>query len=137
MIEYKRLADVTSQTELDYIVDEWKDRFSKSPEPVENLIKLIKLRLSATETKITLIRETMSGIRIYTPYTQPEWKIIHNSLPSELKKYVKFIKAPNQCKEGNSIFLLNNNGMNFNEIFTNLTDLFYYINKVKNDYIEK
>ena len=137
MIEYKRLADVNSQTELDYIIDEWKDRFSKSPEPVENLIKLINLRLSATEANISLIRETISGIRIYTPYTSAEWKIINNSLPFDVKKYIKFIKAPNQCKDGNSILLLNNSDMNFNEIFTILNDLFYYINKVKCDYTEK
>ena len=72
MIEYKRLADVKSEVELDYITEEWKDRFAKPPESVENLIKLIKLRLAATEVKIALIRETEENIRIYTPYTQPE-----------------------------------------------------------------
>ena len=44
MIEYKRLADVKNPVELDYIVDEWRDR-SQTPESVENLIKLIRLRL--------------------------------------------------------------------------------------------
>ena len=41
MIEYKRLADVNNEIELDSIVSEWKDRFSRIPEEVENLIKLI------------------------------------------------------------------------------------------------
>ena len=137
MIEYKRLADVKSEVELDYITEEWKDRFAKPPESVENLIKLIKLRLAATEVKIALIRETEENIRIYTPYTQPEWKIIQHTLPSEILKRIKFTIAPKSCQEGNSIVLLNNAYMNFNEVFNILTDLFYYINKTKNDYTKK
>ncbi len=58
MIEYKRLADVKSDIEIEAITDEWRDRFAKAPESVENLIKLIKLRLAATAVKISLIRET-------------------------------------------------------------------------------
>lgn len=137
MIEYKRLADVKSEVELDYITEEWKDRFAKPPESVENLIKLIKLRLAATEVKIAFIRETEENIRIYTPYTQPEWKIIQHTLPSEILKRIKFTIAPKSCQEGNSILLLNNAYMNFNEVFNILTDLFYYINKTKNDYTKK
>ena len=137
MIEYKRLADVKSETELDYITEEWKDRFAKPPQSVENLIKLIKIRLAATEAKISLIRETEENIRIYTPYTQPEWKIIQRTLPAEILKRIKFTIAPKSCQEGNSILLLNNAYMNFNEVFNILTDLFYYINKVTNEYSKK
>ena len=35
---------------------------------VENLIKLIKIRLTATECGISIIREAGSDIRIYTPF---------------------------------------------------------------------
>lgn len=134
MIEYKRLADVKNEIELDYITQEWKDRFSKPPQSVENLIKLIKLRLAATEVKIQLIRETQDNIRIYTPFNQPEWKIIQRALPSEILRKIKFTIAPKSCAEGNSILLLNNSYMNFDEIFNILTDLFYYINKTSNEY---
>jgi len=134
MIEYKRLADVNSTQELEYIISEWKDRFSKLPEPVENLIKLIKLRLFATEAKISVIRETSDTIRIYTPYTQPEWRIINSKLSANIRKNVKFTLAPNSCNEGNSVLLLNNPHLTFDEIFNILTDLFYYINKVRYEY---
>lgn len=134
MIEYKRLADVKSQIELDYIIDEWQDRFSKPPECVQNLIKLIKIRLAATDSKISVIRETTDNIRIYTPYVQAEWKIIYSNLPSNITKYIKFISAPKSCTEGNSIILLNNSYMNFDEIFNILSDLFYYIHKIKHEY---
>lgn len=135
MIEYKRLADVKSDVELDYITEEWKDRFAKPPESVENLIKLIRLRLSATDVRISLIRETEDNIRIYTPYSQAEWKLIQHKLPSEILKRIKFTIAPKSCTEGQSILLLNNRYMNFNEVFNILTDLFYYINKTRNEFV--
>lgn len=134
MIEYKRLADVKNDVELDYITDEWKDRFAKPPESVENLIKLIRIRLAASDVKIAAIRETQDNIRIYTPYTQPEWKIIQKELPSEILKRIKFTIAPSSCQEGCSILLLNNSYMNFNEVFNILTDLFYYIHKISHEY---
>lgn len=134
MIEYKRLADVSSIVELESIVDEWKDRFAKPPESVDNLIKLIRLRLAATEVRITLIRETQDNIRIYTPFTQPEWKIIQKALPGNILKRIKFTVAPASCEDGNSILLLNNAYMNFDEVFNILTDLFYYIHKVSNEF---
>ena len=134
MIEYKRLADVKSQLELDYITEEWKDRFAKPPESVENLIKLIKIRLAATDVNISLIRETSENIRIYTPFTQPEWNIIQRALPGNILKRIKFTVAPKSCDEGNSIILLNNSYMNFDEVFNILTDLFYYMYKVSHEY---
>lgn len=134
MIEYKRLADVKSQIELDYITEEWQDRFSKPPESVLNLIKLIKLRLAATDANVSVIRETPENIRIYTPYLQPEWKIIQANLPPNITKYIKFTLAPKACIEGNSIILFNNSYMNFDEIFNILSDLFYYIYKTKHEY---
>ena len=134
MIEYKRLADVKSRLELDYITEEWKDRFAKPPESVENLIKLIKIRLAATDVKISLIRETPENIRIYTPYTQPEWNLIQRALPGNILKKIKFTVAPKSCLEGNSIILLNNSYMNFDEVFNILTDLFYYMYKVSHEY---
>lgn len=136
MIEYKRLADVKSEVELDYITSEWKDRFARPPESVENLIKLVKIRLLATDVKISLIRETEDNIRIYTPFTQPEWKIIQRGLSGEILRKIKFTVAPKSCTDGNSILLLNNRYMNFDEIFNILTSLFYDIRKIMNSNIE-
>ena len=134
MIEYKRLADVKSTIELDYIVEEWTDRFAKPPECVENLIKLIRLRLSATDVKIAAIREVQDCIRIYTPYSKPEWNIIQKVLPHNILKKIKFTLAPKTCTEGISILILDTSYVNFNEVFNILTDLFYYIHKVSHEY---
>ena len=134
MIEYKRLADVKSVNELDYIIEEWKDRFSKPPESVENLIKLIRLRLSATEIKISAIREAQNNIRIYTPYSKAEWNLVSKNLPPNILRKIKFTIAPNTCTEGKSILILNTIYVNFDEIFNILNDLFYYIRKVSYEY---
>ena len=134
MIEYKRLADVKNSVELDSIVSEWKDRFSKPPESVENLIKLIKLRLAATEVRIAAVREAQDCIRIYTPYSAPEWNMVKKVLPANIMRRIKFTPAPKSCQEGSSILILNTSYVNFDEVFNILTDLFYYINKVSYEY---
>ena len=134
MIEYKRLADVKNETELEYIVSEWKDRFSKLPEEVERLIKLIKIRLLATNCKITVIREAGEQIRIYTPYTQYEWNILKNQISKEIARRIKYLIAPKTCKDGYSILLINTEYLTFEEIFNILSDLFYDIMKVVSQY---
>ena len=134
MIEYKRLADVKNEIELDYIISEWKDRFSRIPDEVENLIKLIKLRLSATECGITVIRETGDEIRIYTPFSQGEWNILKTEIPKDILRTVKFIIAPKSCTDGKSILLFNAKYMNFQEMFNILTSLFYDIKRIRGNY---
>ena len=128
MIEYKKLADVKNTSELDLITLEWKDRFSALPIEVENLIKLVRLRLSATNAKIKLVRQTADNTRIYIPYTKPEWFLIQQKLPRNITKYLTYTIAPKSCKDGNSILILKSSLMDFDELFNMLEDLFYHIN---------
>lgn len=134
MIEYKRLADVKSLSELEIIKSEWKDRFSKMSEPVENLIKLVNLRLLATQAGISLIREVDSTIRIYTDFSKGEWNIICAKADSNITKYIKFTMAPNTCTDGKSILIINTAYLNFEELFNILSNLFYHILKIGYDY---
>ena len=134
MIEYKRLADVHNETELNYIVSEWKDRFSKIPDEVDNLIKLVQIRLMATKVGITLIRETMNNIRVYTPFRKEEWRILQNKLPRTITKSIQWTPAPSSTEGAASILLVNNSVMNFNELFNLLYDLFYNIDKISYEY---
>lgn len=134
MIEYKRLSDVKSEVELDYIVSEWKDRFSRIPDEVENLIKLIRIRLAATGCGISVIREAGESIRIYTPFTQYEWNILRQNLKSEILRKIKFTPAPKSCTDGKSILLMNTEVMPFDEIYESLTGLFYAIKEIVSKY---
>ena len=132
MIEYKRLADVKNETELNYIVSEWKDRFSRIPDEVENLIKLIKLRLLATDCGVTIIREAGSEIRIYTPFAPYEWNLIKQGLSKDIQQVLKFTPAPKSCTDGKSVILINARYSSFEEIFENLCGLFYHIKETVN-----
>lgn len=133
IIEYKRLSDVASVSELDLITAQWKDRFSKLPPEVENLTKLVRLRLLASQAKIPLVRETCDNIRIYTPYSRAEWAIIRTGLKNEIVKYIKFTEAPKTCAEGKSILLLQTSCLNFEEVYSILTDLFCHIFNLRYD----
>ena len=134
MIEYKRLADVKSINELELIKAEWKDRFSKMSEPVENLIKLVTLRLLATQVGITLIREIDSSIRVYTKISKGEWNLFCSQADKNITKYIKYTIAPKACLDGIGILIINRDYLNFDEIFNILSNLFYHILKIGYDY---
>ncbi|PYI92339.1 MAG: transcription-repair coupling factor [Verrucomicrobia bacterium] len=50
---YRRLAEVTTQEQLDELLKEWRDRFGIFPGPVENLITLTQIKLAAAKAQIT------------------------------------------------------------------------------------
>ena len=136
MAEYKRLSDAKTVSDAELIANEWKDRFSKLGVPVETLIKLVKLKILASNANIGRVQETPAGVRIYTDFSSAEEKIIYRTLPFDVKKYIKFVKLPKACKDGTSVILLNNFTLNFNELFNILSILFYHITEVMSDYIK-
>ena len=137
MIEYKRLSDVKNEIELNYIVSEWKDRFSRIPDEVENLIKLIKIRLLATDCNISMVREAGNEIRIYTQFTPYEWNILKQGLDKNILRKMKFTIAPKSCNDAKSIILLNINNLNFDEIYNILSDFCYYIKDTVSNFNNK
>ncbi len=130
MLEYKKLSEIKTINELDEIIHAFKDRFSKLPEPVENLFKLIRIRLLAANIHITQIQETMDNIRIYTPFTFQEWNIIRNKTSVNITKYFNWTKPQKPDDKLKGILLMKNGLLNFNETFNILADLFYHISKV-------
>ncbi|MBZ0187222.1 MAG: transcription-repair coupling factor, partial [Candidatus Obscuribacterales bacterium] len=84
LIEYKRLADVTSEKELSFLLEEWKDRFGKIPDEALQLVKIIQLRLMASLAGVTQIRPDLQGIRMMVNYRLQQWLPIQNSLPKNL-----------------------------------------------------
>ena len=102
---------------------------------VENLIKLIKIRILATECSISVIREAGGTIRIYTPFTQYEWNILKTHLNKDLLRRVKITNTPKACIDGKSIILVNIEHFSIEEIFNILTSLFYDIKKGVNVYL--
>ena len=130
MLEYKRLSDVKSIAELENMASSFRDRFSKLPESVENLIKLIRLRLLGTAINITQIRETPDNIRIYTPFTMQEWLILKRKMELNITKYFQWTNPPKSVKGAKGILLMKKDNLEFDEIFNILADLFYYISHI-------
>ncbi|MCD8024567.1 MAG: transcription-repair coupling factor, partial [Candidatus Gastranaerophilales bacterium] len=130
MLEYKKLADIKTLDELEGTISAFKDRFSKLPEPVENLFKLIRLRLLATSLHIIQIQETKTNIRLYTPFLEHEWNIIRGKLSLNITKYFKWTKPQKTDSRLKGIVLMKNDYLNFNETFNILADLFYHISRL-------
>lgn len=129
MIEYKRLADVTSLKELEVLQDEWRDRFGSIPPEVANLTKIIHLRLMATEIGINLVRETFTDIRIFSDYSFKEFKMLQNSLKPKISGRMKWAKAPLKSENGSSVIILDCAYFTNNEKLDVLEQIF---NTVKN-----
>ncbi len=132
MIEYKRLADVQSIKELQYIESEWKDRFGKIPDEVSRLIQIIRVRLYATEIGINLIREAAGTIRIYADYNVYEWRLYQSKLPKQYARKFKWTKAPATSENGKSIIIFNNLGLLPEEQLDIIEETIYTILDIKN-----
>ena len=50
---YRHLNELNTQEALDKLRKDWRDRFGRFPEPVENLLTLAELRISSAARKIT------------------------------------------------------------------------------------
>ncbi|MEB3223427.1 MAG: transcription-repair coupling factor [Candidatus Sericytochromatia bacterium] len=64
MAQYRRLAGVSSERELEILEAEWKDRFGALPTSVRNLLRVVRLKLLATELGLTAIRSDTKFIRV-------------------------------------------------------------------------
>ena len=130
ILEYKRISDVSTISELEEMELNFKDRFAQIPECVKNLIKLVKLRILAENAGITLVRQAGNVIRIYMPYTIQEWMILKSKIETKITRFFTFTQPPKTLAKTKGILLMNKNDDDFDEIFNKLADLFYYISEV-------
>src|SRR6185503_21151589 len=52
---YRHLAEVTTREQLDRLRKEWRDRFGKFPEAVDNLLLLNEIKLSAAKAGVSRV----------------------------------------------------------------------------------
>jgi transcription-repair coupling factor (superfamily II helicase) len=52
---YRRLADITAPTQVEEILREFGDRFGPPPEPVKNLIYLLRVKIAAAQVQVATI----------------------------------------------------------------------------------
>ena len=84
LVEYKRLADVKTERQLNILLDEWKDRFGNLPAETQQLAAIVKLRLLASQAQITGIKSDMQGIRLAIDFRLQQWLPIQARLPKHL-----------------------------------------------------
>ncbi|HEY9793168.1 MAG TPA: TRCF domain-containing protein, partial [Candidatus Obscuribacterales bacterium] len=84
IIEYKRLADVKNERGLIMLTDEWRDRFGPLPAEVQQLVKIVKLRLLASKVNVSAIKPDMVGLRLLVNYRLQTWLPIQSRLPRNL-----------------------------------------------------
>ncbi len=105
LTEYKRLADIRSKRSLEIIQAEWRDRFGEIPQEAQQLIKLVQLRITATDLNITSVREDQEYLRISVPYSLKEWMQYQAKLPPEIGGKARWVPAVTS-REGSQPVLL-------------------------------
>ncbi len=84
LIEYKRLADVKAERQLNMLVDEWKDRFGDMPQEALQLVSVVRLRLLANKASVSAIKPEAQGIRLHVNFRLQQWLPIQTRLPKHL-----------------------------------------------------
>jgi transcription-repair coupling factor (superfamily II helicase) len=82
MMQYRRLAQVGSMRELELLTEEWRDRFGVPTAPVRNLLKLVGLKLRATEMRIPTIKAEKGKVRVALAMPRPLWSDIQMQVPA-------------------------------------------------------
>ncbi len=70
---YKRLSRAAAVSEIDDLHSEMRDRFGKLPEPAENLLRLIKIKMVLEHLRIPKLEEHDALISIYLPSDDQEF----------------------------------------------------------------
>jgi len=68
---YRRLARAHTQEEVEALASELEDRFGPLPEPVSNLLYILKVRVLATAASLTALRAEGQEIVLQVPETLP------------------------------------------------------------------
>jgi transcription-repair coupling factor (superfamily II helicase) len=86
LIEYKRLADVKTERQLNMLVDEWKDRFGEPPQEALQLVSIVRLRLLASKAGVSAVKPEAMGIRLSVNFRLQQWLPVQTKLPKHLSQ---------------------------------------------------
>jgi transcription-repair coupling factor (superfamily II helicase) len=83
---YRQVAQVSTQTELAQIYEEWHDRYGAVPGPAKQLLKVMELKLLAK--RMGFSRLTLAGkqdVIMETKMAEPAWKKLAVGIPQHLQ----------------------------------------------------
>jgi transcription-repair coupling factor (superfamily II helicase) len=130
--EYKRLAGVDSPKALEIIQAEWQDRFGPIPWETQQLIKLVELRIMATDMGIPLVRADDDAIRISVPFGLQEWMKFQNQLPKNLASKTRWVPALSSKQGSLPVVVVKHLGMDGEDQVNFLMELFTQLVKLVN-----
>ncbi|MBI6546889.1 MAG: transcription-repair coupling factor [Cyanobacteria bacterium NC_groundwater_1444_Ag_S-0.65um_54_12] len=82
MVQYRRLAQVASLHELELLTAEWRDRFGLPAVPARNLLRLVALKLKATDLHIAAIKTDQGKVRVILQLARALWADLQLSTPA-------------------------------------------------------
>ncbi|MDH4378422.1 MAG: transcription-repair coupling factor [Vampirovibrionales bacterium] len=135
--EYKRLADVTSEMQLDHIQGEWRDRFGPVPKETQQLVRLVQLRLLATEMGIPIVRSDDEYLRIGAPFTLQEWMYLQKHLPDEIGRKARWMPGVKSQQGSHALLLVKTQRMDGDDMVDYLMTLFKGIQGIRNQLAAK
>lgn len=93
MSAYRAVATATSAKELEYIEDDWRDRYGKIPGPARQLIQVIRLKQIAKSLGFSRIKpDGKQHIILETPMEEPAWRLLRENIPKHLIS--RFVYSP-------------------------------------------
>lgn len=137
VIEYKRLANVKTNKELQYLKDELKDRFGNLPVEVENLTSIVNLRIQASQIHIKSIKSDPGGtgnIKIEVGFRLQQWLNIKGLLPKNLAERTSFKSSARGGSEASSYILVKTSALETNAQLDLITTL---IESLKTIYLKE
>ena len=136
VIEYKRLANIRTKKELEYIKAEWQDRFGKMPLEVENLSRILEIRILANQSKIKSIKSEPGGtgnIKVDIGFRLDRWLKIKEFLPKNLTDRTTFKSSARGGSDASSYILVKTIGLATDEQLDLLYGLVYKLQTLNAD----
>lgn len=130
LMEYKRLANVDSELQIEIIEAEWKDRFGEIPPETRMLMQLIRLRILATALDIPQVRADDDYLRITVPYTLQEWLYLQKQLPPEIGRKARWVPGVTSKQGSLPVLLIKLVGMTGEEQVEYLAELMSHLQKI-------
>ncbi len=81
MVQYRRLAGVASLRELELLTEDWRDRYGPPPPAVRNLLRMVGVKLKATDLHIASIKSERGKVRVALALARSAWAEIQLANP--------------------------------------------------------
>ena len=116
---YKSATECSNNNELTELATDWINRYGTLPKPVESLIMIMRLKLLAKKCGFNKIKLKKPNILIETKLKNSTFKILKNSLPSNVQNKFNF-------DEGEQCSLITIRGLGVTEVQNQIDQLMYW-----------